>query len=152
ESESPARSLRPSGRSPRGPETARQDSAAGTLRDQRSGPNAGPGLPIVDGSRAHGLRARIGVLPWYRGPTLCERRFPMITRSWSKKLFARTPSPVRKAQARFRPRLEGLEDRTVPSTFTPTTFADGGAGSGSLRAAIIAANGDSGTATDTINL
>ena len=32
------------------------------------------------------------------------------------------------------------------------TFADGGAGSGSLRAAIIADNADPGTATDTINL
>src|SRR5512135_2549410 len=48
--------------------------------------------------------------------------------------------------------LESLEDRTVLSSITPTTFADGGAGSGSLRAAIIADNADPGTATDTITL
>src|SRR5271157_81483 len=48
--------------------------------------------------------------------------------------------------------LESLEDCTVLSSITPTTFADGGAGSGSLRAAIIADNADPGTATDTINL
>jgi hypothetical protein len=35
---------------------------------------------------------------------------------------------------RFRPRLEGLEDRTVPSTLTVTNNLDSGAGS--LRAAI----------------
>ena len=34
----------------------------------------------------------------------------------------------------------------------PTTFSDGGAGSGSLRAAVLSANADSGTATDTIKL
>src|SRR3954447_24114469 len=39
---------------------------------------------------------------------------------------------------RFRPRLEGLEDRTVLSTLTVTNNHDGGAGS--LRAAIKAAN------------
>ena len=48
--------------------------------------------------------------------------------------------------------LESLEDRTVLSSITPTTFADGGAGSGSLRTAIIADNADPGTATDTITL
>ena len=48
--------------------------------------------------------------------------------------------------------LESLEDRTVLSSITPMTFADGGAGSGSLRPAIIADNADPGTATDTINL
>jgi hypothetical protein len=39
----------------------------------------------------------------------------------------------------------------VPSTFTPSTFADG-VGIGSLRDAILAANADTGTAPDTIQL
>src|SRR5271166_2951342 len=67
--------------------------------------------------------------------------------------------PARNRQGRQRPQrrpafhsLEFLEDRTVLSTITPTIFTDGGAGSGSLRAAIIADNADTGTATDTIKL
>src|SRR5262245_46241909 len=44
------------------------------------------------------------------------------------------PTPPR----RFRPRLEVLEDRALPSTFTVLNLADSGAGS--LRAAILAAN------------
>src|SRR5262249_46197757 len=64
----------------------------------------------------------------------------------------RAPAAPRKARARQRPFLECLEDRTAPAIFMPTTFADGGAGSGSLRAAVIAANADTGTATDTISL
>src|SRR5262245_29288344 len=41
----------------------------------------------------------------------------MATRSWLRNLFAtRTPRTVRKAPARFRPCLEGLEDRLTPST------------------------------------
>ena len=47
----------------------------------------------------------------------------------------RGPAPQRH---RFRPRLEGLEDRTVPSTLTVTNNLDSGAGS--LRAAIKAAS------------
>src|SRR5262249_37574576 len=35
--------------------------------------------------------------------------------------------------------LEALEDRTVPATFTPTTFADG-TGVGTLRNAVLQAN------------
>lgn len=46
----------------------------------------------------------------------------------------RAPVPRRQG---FRPRLEGLEDRTVPSTLTVTNTLDSGAGS--LRAAIQAA-------------
>jgi hypothetical protein len=49
-------------------------------------------------------------------------------------------------------RLEPLEARWLPTTFTPTTFADGGPGSGSLRDAVLMANADAGTATDTIQL
>ena len=66
----------------------------------------------------------------------------MTTRSWVGNLFDRTPRTVHKTPARFRPCVEGPEDRTVPSTVSPTILADGGAGSGSLRAAVIAANAD----------
>jgi hypothetical protein len=45
-----------------------------------------------------------------------------------------------------------LENRCVPSTITPTTFADGSLGSGSLRDPVLQFNADSGTADDTIQL
>jgi hypothetical protein len=51
--------------------------------------------------------------------------------------------------------LEALEDRLTPTTFTPTVFTDGVTGGGqinTLRDAIIAANNDPGSATDTIQL
>jgi hypothetical protein len=48
--------------------------------------------------------------------------------------------------------LEALEARCVPTTFTPTTFLDGGPGSGSLRDAVLKTNADTGTADDTILL
>jgi hypothetical protein len=56
-----------------------------------------------------------------------------------------------KPRKRARPWIERLEHRDVPTTFTPTTFADG-IGIGSLRDAILSANADSSTATDTIQL
>jgi hypothetical protein len=49
-------------------------------------------------------------------------------------------------------RVELLEDRSLPATLTPTTFADGGLGSGSLRDAVVQCNADTGTADDTIQL
>jgi hypothetical protein len=49
-------------------------------------------------------------------------------------------------------RIELLEDRFVPTTIIPTTFADGGLGSGSLRDAVLQFNADSGTEDDTIQL
>src|SRR5258708_1818083 len=49
--------------------------------------------------------------------------------------------------ARFTPRLEALEDRALPSTFTVLNVADSGAGS--LRQAILDANANAGA--DTIN-
>jgi hypothetical protein len=52
----------------------------------------------------------------------------------------------------LRLRLESLEVRCLPTIFIPTTFADGGLGSGSLRDAILQANADTGSATDTIEL
>jgi hypothetical protein len=49
-------------------------------------------------------------------------------------------------------RIDFLENRCVPSTITPTTFDDGGLGSGSLRDAVLQFNADSGTDDDTIQL
>src|SRR5262249_12033349 len=48
--------------------------------------------------------------------------------------------------------LEPLEGRCVPTTITPTTFADGGLGSGSLRDAVLQFNADTGTDDDIIQL
>jgi hypothetical protein len=45
-----------------------------------------------------------------------------------------------------------LECRCVPATITPTTFADGGLGSGSLRDAVLQFNADAGTDDDIIQL
>jgi hypothetical protein len=59
-------------------------------------------------------------------------------------------APSHRSQAT--PRIEVLEDRCLPTTFTPTTFADGGSGSGSLRDAVLQANADTGTASDMIQL
>jgi hypothetical protein len=52
----------------------------------------------------------------------------------------------------FRPSVEFLECRCVPTTLTPTTFLDGGLGSGSLRDAVLQFNADTGSADDTIQL
>jgi hypothetical protein len=54
--------------------------------------------------------------------------------------------------ASFRPAIELLESRWVPTTLTPTTFADGGLGSGSLRDAVLQFNADTGTDDDIIQL
>jgi hypothetical protein len=57
---------------------------------------------------------------------------------WLRRLFVRkSPAPLRRP-ARFRPALEALEDRTVPSTFTVSNTND--SGTGSLRQAILDAN------------
>jgi hypothetical protein len=48
--------------------------------------------------------------------------------------------------------VEVLEDRNLLSTITPTTFADGGLGSGSLRDAVLQFNADAGTDDDIIQL
>src|SRR6516164_1250960 len=64
-------------------------------------------------------------------------------------------SGSRRPKHRHRTRLllEPLEDRCVPTTITPTTFADDGVlGSGSLRDAVLQANADTGTDDDTIQL
>jgi sugar lactone lactonase YvrE len=48
----------------------------------------------------------------------------MITRSWIRNLFARTPRTARKAPARCRPRLEFLEDRLAPAVIGVTSTDD----------------------------
>src|SRR5262245_19229784 len=68
-----------------------------------------------DSARAHGLRARLVVLPLYSRPHRPGRRFPMNPSSWLRRLFARTPCTTRQATRRFQPCVEGLEDRTVPA-------------------------------------
>src|SRR3954452_19692919 len=50
----------------------------------------------------------------------------------------------------FRPRLEALEGRSVPTVFPVTTLADGGLGS--LRQAILDANGTPGDDTITFEV
>jgi hypothetical protein len=64
----------------------------------------------------------------------------MTIRTAMRQLFARTPGHVRKAPARFRPQLESLESRYVPSTLMVTNnFDTGVSGDGSLRGEIAAA-------------
>ena len=77
------------------------------------------------------------------------RRLPIkVCPSWSS-WFGSCPS-------RLGPRnplsIELLEGRCVPTTITPTAFADGGSGSGSLRDAVLQFNADTGTDDDTIQL
>ena len=71
-----------------------------------------------------------------------------MTHSWIRQLFARPITrPIRKAARGFRPVLEALEDRWVPSTFTVNSTADLGAGSGlagDLRYCINQANSSGG--------
>src|SRR6516165_9738179 len=55
-------------------------------------------------------------------------------------------------RASYRPAIESLENRWVPTTLTPTTLADGGLGSGSLRDDVLQLNADTGTADDIIQL
>ena len=50
---------------------------------------------------------------------------------------------------RYRPRVEPLEDRLLPSTFPVTSFND--SGPGSLRAAILSVNADPSLSLDTID-
>ena len=48
----------------------------------------------------------------------------MTTRSWIRHPLARTPRTLRKDLVRFRPRLEAMEARCVPSTWTVTSAYD----------------------------
>jgi hypothetical protein len=75
---------------------------------------------------------------------------------WAKVVFSSSAflfgSARKKRPYRTRLLLEVLEDRTVPTTITPTMFADGVLGSGSLRDAVLQFNADTGTDDDTIQL
>src|SRR5262249_19644515 len=75
---------------------------------------------------------------------------------WAKTACASVASWLgsgrKRPPARRRLLLEPLEDRWVPATLTPTTFADGGLGSGSLRDPVLQFNADPGTDDDTIQL
>src|SRR5260370_14054824 len=71
----------------------------------------------------------------------------MRKRSWIRNLFARPVTrPIRKAPHRFRPTLEVLEDRWVPSTFTVNSLLDDGS-AGTLRYEIGQANATPGDNT-----
>ena len=78
--------------------------------------------------------------------------------SWAKAFFSSSAflfgSSPKKQPSRTRLLLELLEDRCVPTTITPTTFADPDPvlGSGSLRDAVLQFNADTGSADDTILL
>jgi hypothetical protein len=63
--------------------------------------------------------------------------------TWLRRFF--NGAKVEDRQRRARPRLEALEDREVPATFTVTSVANGGVGS--LRAAITTANRTAGADT-----
>jgi predicted outer membrane repeat protein len=70
--------------------------------------------------------------------------------SWKSGLSrSRRPQPRPARPHRFRPRLEVLEDRCVPSTLNVTSNLDNGA-SGTLRSAVAVA--DASTTPDTINI
>src|SRR5216684_3663837 len=76
--------------------------------------------------------------------------------SWAKAVFTSSAfffgSSRKKQPYRTRLLLELLEDRCVPTTITPTTFADGVLDSGSLRDAVLQFNADAGSDDDTIQL
>jgi hypothetical protein len=68
-------------------------------------------------------------------------------------MVRRPPAPRRHKRCCRTPlQIEALERRCVPSTITPTTFADGGLGSGSLRDAVLQFDADTGTDDDIVQL
>ena len=73
----------------------------------------------------------------------------MITRSWIRQLFARTPRRAprgpRQAPPRFRPSLDVLEDRLTPSMLGTTALLEGPA-AGSASALVGASGAWSATA------
>ncbi len=65
---------------------------------------------------------------------------------WTRACSRHSPLPIRRSAHRpFRPVLESLEDRCLPTTFLVTNTGDNGAGS--LRQAILDANATAGTDT-----
>jgi hypothetical protein len=75
----------------------------------------------------------------------------MTMRSWIRNVFTRPATrPIRKVPQRFRPALEALEHRWLPSTFTVNGTGDSGTGSslvGDLRYCITHANANAGPDT-----
>src|SRR6516164_5247761 len=76
------------------------------------------------------------------------RLFPRLSRLLGRHL----PSHKQRQRVsfRYRPSLESLEDRVLLNTYTVTSTAD--SGMGTLRQAILDANGHAGTDTITFNL
>src|SRR5262249_41118131 len=77
----------------------------------------------------------------------------LLASAGSRRRTTGNPSRVARSRpaARRRPAIEGLEDRTVPSTFLVTNTGDNGgvnpavgAGTGTLRQAIVDVNADTG--------
>ena len=66
--------------------------------------------------------------------------------NWFRAISNTSP---RRARRRFLPRLEAMEDRSLPSTFTVLNLADSGADS--LRQAILDANSPAYPGADAIN-
>src|SRR5262245_64270149 len=79
--------------------------------------------------------SRLSVVHWLQA---VQRRFQGAPR--------KHPSAARLRPARFVPRLEALEDRTLPSTFLVTNLNDSGAGS--LRDAVLSADANPGSQVD----
>jgi hypothetical protein len=82
---------------------------------------------------------------FYRRPVL-ERRTIMFFSSWLRNLRSNRGSKIRASRRpapRFRPRLEALDDRIVPSQVNLTVSSLADSGTGTLRAAILAADAGS---------
>jgi hypothetical protein len=113
-----------------------QDKAAGEVLTAKQAPHR-PGI-----APALGLRAGRDDLSSYRRLAL-ERRDFMLFTSWLRHWNRSAPAAGRRTQtslrprASFRPRVEALEARDVPSTLTVTNTND--SGPGSLRAEIATA-------------
>jgi titin len=76
---------------------------------------------------------------------------PSWLRTWPKRLNrSGDRTPIRTRRTSVRPRLEALEDRAVPATFTVLNTNDSGAGS--LRQAILDANANPGMDTIAFNI
>src|SRR5437762_10478976 len=81
------------------------------------------------------------VFSFYRRPSPSRSKLMRLF-SWLRQRRTRQGqnrrTPARRPETRFRPSLEALEDRQLPSTLTVLNTLDSGAGS--LRAAITAAH------------
>src|SRR5690242_16363485 len=86
---------------------------------------------------APGLRAEVVSHPFDRRPTRF-RRLTVSIRSPFRRLRSRSLGRPHRPPASPRLRVDPLDDRCLPSTFTVTNLLDSGAGS--LRAAVAAAN------------